>query len=97
MAFSFLRAALSDAQTRLEEQTEKASSLGQQVEALTDEVGGVKVALAEAQARRDAAESRQALLEKAVGDRDGEQAKAADSLKQEVLTVATFKLVELQA
>jgi DNA repair exonuclease SbcCD ATPase subunit len=78
-------AALSDAQAKLEEQTEKASSLGQQVEALTDEVGSVKVALAEAQARRDAAESRQALLEKAMGERDGEQSKVADSLKQDLV------------
>lgn len=58
--------------------------MGQQVEALTDEVGNVKAALSEAQARREAAEAREALLEKSLSEQDSQRDTAADSLKQEV-------------
>jgi len=76
--------ALNEIELKLEEQTEKAFSLSQQVDSLTDEVAGTKALLAEAQSRREAAESRQAHLEKSKSDKEEEQIKAIETLKQGV-------------
>lgn len=88
----FLLQALSDTQAKLEEQTERASTLEQRVEALNDQCENVEASLSESQARREAAEARLVLLEKSLNERDGQQDEATETLKQEVLPAQLFPI-----